>query len=75
MTTAALVRWLFLGTQLGIMFALIAGVIVMLKMNQKLDRDHNDRDLLRNFLLEQSNRALAAAQSVSPATMHDRRQP
>ena len=69
------IRWIFLMTQIGIMFALFAGALIMMKINKKLDRDHTDRDLLRSFLIEQSNRALAAAQAVDPMMAHDRRQP
>jgi len=73
MTFVTVMRLWFLFTQLGIMVAMFCGVIVMIKINQKLDRDHVDRDLLRAFLVEQSNRALAAAEAVNPTTARDRR--
>lgn len=66
-------RWVFLLTQLGILIALCLGAVMMWRLNRKLDRDQADRDLLRGFLMKNSDQAVADAQAVDPEKLRDRR--
>ena len=67
----ALYAWGFLVTQIGILIALWLGAYFMARIGRKLDRDHTDRELLRQFLVRASNTALAAMDAVHPATIRD----
>ena len=66
--------WIFFFTQVGLLFTMAAGVMVMVRMNQKLDRDHGDREMLRSWLMRGSDEARAAVEAVDPSSLMDRRQ-
>ena len=66
--------WIFFFTQVGLLFTMAAGVMVMIRMNQKLDRDYGDRELLRKWLMRESETARAGVEAVDPASLTDRRQ-
>lgn len=62
-----MLRWLFFITWVLILFALLGGLWSMIRMNLKLDRDHNERGLLKD-LLEQITRDVKA-QDKPPTSM------
>lgn len=45
-----MMRWIFLITWVGILFALLAGLWMMIRISFKLDEDRADRDVTRHLL-------------------------
>jgi len=65
--------WIFFVTQIGILFTMASSLMLMKRINAKLDRDRDDRELLRTHLLRESDKARAAVEAIDPLTTLDRR--
>jgi len=75
MTVISVLRWISFFTLIGLFVGIWVMTWVGFAILRKLDRDHGDRNLLRAYLMRESDAARRAIEAVDPNPTEDRRKP